>query len=884
MKITPPSGVVSFLFTDIEGSTRRWDTDAEAMRSALESHDAVLRESVEKYGGWLFKHTGDGVCAAFASPGHAVDAAVAAQRELELPVRMGIATGEAELRNGDYFGAVLNRAARVMAAGHGGQILLDGATAGLLDAVGLIALGSKRLRDIAKPVDIFQVHAAGLRSDFPPLKTDDPTPGNLRVPTTNLIGRETAIAELHAALKQHRLMTLTGVGGVGKTRLTLELAGRSANDYPDGVFVIELAAIADASAIPEATAAILGIKQQPGVSTTASIAAALEGRTRLLVFDNCEHVLDSSADLISAIVGASSTVTVLATSREGLGLADEQLWPVGSLDVHSGVDSSAATLFIERAQAVAPAFSPSEHGEVITEICRRLDGIPLAIELAASRMQSMTVTEVRDRLDRRFRLLVGSRRELERHQTLQHAVQWSYDLLNDTEKSLLAACSVFAGGFDLAAACAVSGSDDEFFTLDSLDALVRKSLVVADRSAGHTRYSMLETIRQFAEEQLAATGEADAVRTAHAHYFAQLEDAITTLWDGPRQRETYAWLKVEIANLRSAFRWALDKNDIDTASAIAIYAALAGFWSDQYEPIRWNEELIQPALAVEHRRLAQLYSIAALCFTTGRIDEAIGYAAAGREAVLSGRFDEARRETEASLGGPYAAVGEPDRWVDWCRTLVKLHPDIHIHTRAIFVLALKMAGRDDEAVAVADELPAMVEAADNPTFVSWGLFAFGTAHRDRDPLIAYEVLRRSLEIAQASGNRQTESNAAAMLTALAATHGEPSDALDYSIVSIRNQYDSGNFFLVRHSLAALASLFTRIGQNEAAATLVGFADSRFNRSSFPELVEAMDRLQETLAAETYGSLVYAGAQMTTAAAVTYAFEQIDRARSELPTQ
>ena len=262
--------------------------------------------------------------------------------------------------------------------------------------------------------------------------------------------------------------------------------------------------------MPDAVAAVLGITQQPGKSVSESVAAALEGRSRLLVFDNCEHVLDAAADMIEAILARSATVKILATSREGLRVADEQLWPVPSLDVLAGVDSAAATLFMQRAAAVAPGISltAAEAGAVV-EICGRLDGIPLAIELAASRMQSMTVTELRDRLDDRFRLLVGSRRGLERHQTLRHAVGWSHDLLDDTEKTLLARCSVFAGGFDLAAACAVGGCGDDLATLDVLDALVRKSLLVADRSSGRTRFSMLETIRQFAEEQLVAVGEAD---------------------------------------------------------------------------------------------------------------------------------------------------------------------------------------------------------------------------------------------------------------------------------------------------------------------------------------------------------------------------------------
>ena len=301
--------------------------------------------AIETHGGLLFKHTGDGVCAAFSSPSSAVDAAVAAQRALELPVRMGLATGEAELRDGDYFGAVLNRAARVMAAGHGGQILVADSTAGLLSGVELLDLGPRRLRDLPTPVGVFQVRAPGLRTDFPPLRTLDATPGNLRPPTTSFIGRESEVAEVRSGgCKSHRLVTLTGVGGVGKTRLAIEVAAQLADEFPDGVWVFELAAVADPAAVPDAVAAVLGVTQQPGKSVTESVAAALEGRVRLLVFDNCEHVLDAAADLIEAILAHSATVKVLATSREGLGIADEQLWPVPSLDVDGGIDSAAVDL------------------------------------------------------------------------------------------------------------------------------------------------------------------------------------------------------------------------------------------------------------------------------------------------------------------------------------------------------------------------------------------------------------------------------------------------------------------------------------------------------------------------------------------------------------
>jgi len=485
---------------------------------------------------------------------------------------------------------------------------------------------------------------------------------------TSFVGRESELAEVHEAVTAHRLVTLTGVGGVGKTRLALEVAARLAPSFPDGVWVIELAPVGDPTAVPDAVAAVLGITQQPGMSVVSSVASALEGRARLLVFDNCEHVLDAAADMIEAILARSATVTILATSREGLRVADEQLWPVPSLDVLAGVDSAAATLFMQRAAAVAPGISltGAEAGAVV-EICRRLDGIPLAIELAASRMRSMTVTELRDRLGHRFRLLVGSRRGLERHQTLRHAVAWSHDLLDDTEKTLLARCSVFAGGFDLAAACAVGGCGDDLATLDVLDALVRKSLLVADRSSGRTRFSMLETIGQFAEEQLVASGYADEVRAAHARHFAECETDILALWDSPRQKEAYTWFTVELANLRTAFRWAADHGDIDAAAAIATYATILGVGVDNYEPIAWAEELIEPARAVDHPRLAALYVMASQCWMPGRIEAAVRYAEAGQRVIGSG-CDQVQFGVEGLLGSAYLAIGQPERLLGRPRT------------------------------------------------------------------------------------------------------------------------------------------------------------------------------------------------------------------------
>jgi predicted ATPase len=873
--------VVTFLFTDVEGSTRRWEADAEAMRAALAAHDAVLRKAIDAHGGWLFKHTGDGVCAAFASPKSAVDAAVAAQRELELPVRMGLATGEAELREGDYFGTVLNRAARVMAAGHGGQILLADSTAGVLSGVDLVDLGSRRLRDLSTAVEIFQVQAPGLRTDFPQLRALDPSPGNLRPLVTSFIGRESELADVQAAVRAHRLVTLTGVGGVGKTRLALEVAARLSGEFPDGVWFFELAAVADPAAVPDAVAAVLGITQQSGMTVSESVAAALEGRVRLLVLDNCEHALDAVADLVETIVAHSASVRILATSREGLRVADEQLWPVPPLDVGTGTDSPAVTLFAERARAVAPHFSTRDEADAVVEICGRLDGIPLAIELAASRMASMTAGEVRDRLGHRFRLLVGSRRGLERHQTLRHAVAWSYDLLAEAEKSLLTRCSVFIGGFDLESACAVAGSGDfdDYAVLDLLDALVRKSLLAADRSAVGTRYSMLETIRQFAEEQLVASGEADTMRTAHSSYLAGKETDVLALWDSPRQPQAYEWFITELANLRTAFRWAVDHGDLDVAAPIATYAALLGLMVENYEPIAWTEELIEPARAADHPRLPFLYVMASQCWMLGRVKEAIGYSDAGQTVLRSGR-NAVPSGFESWLTAVFNIFGPAERVVEWCRGLLARDRDTLALSRTALILALLRAGSYAEATAAANDLIEAAETIPNPWAFSWTCMTYGIACCDADPPRARDVLRKGLAVAHDSGNRYSETHLANILGRLEAQHGDPLAALDYLALAIRNYHDSGHT-VIRVPLAVVATLLHRLGRNEPAATIAGYAVRPLTTAWIPKLSTAITQLREELGEATYESLARKGETMNTAEVVAYAYDQIDQARTEL---
>ena len=553
-----------------------------------------------------------------------------------------------------------------------------------------------------------------------------------------------------------------------------------------------------------------------------------------------------------------------------------------SLDVGAGIDSAAVSLFIERAQAVSPGFSVANADEAaaVVEICGRLDGIPLAIELAASRMASMTVTEVRDRLDQRLRLLVGSRRGLERHQTLRHAVAWSYDHLEDAEKTLLERCSVFAGGFDLQSACAVMGSDDDFATLDLLDALVRKSLLVADRSAGRTRFSMLETIRQFAEEQLVARGEASEIRAAHSRYFAGREADILALWDSPRQREASDWFSVELANLRTAFRWAADHGDLDVAATIATCAGFLGAWVQTYEPVAWAEELIEPARAVDHPRLAFLYAIASQCYTTGRIEAAVRYSDAG-QIVLARSREALPHGFEIALGAVHTALGQPERMAELCRAQLARRRDNHVYIRTFLVMALSLAGSGGEAMDAADGLIEAAETTGNPCWLAWALGAYGFAFRDADPVGALNALGRGLVIAQDSGNRAGASALAQFLAMLKAEHGDTLAAFDHLTMAIRNYLDYGDTTTVRVPLASLAALFDRLGRYEPAATIAGFALSPVAARGVPEITTAIAHLRDVLGEATYESLANRGETMTAAAMATYAYDQIDQARVEL---
>jgi predicted ATPase/class 3 adenylate cyclase len=881
--IEPPSGTVTFVFTDIEGSTRRWEDDPEAMRAALVAHDEVLSGAIDAHRGWLFKHTGDGVCAAFGSARAAIDAAVEAQRRLKLPVRMGIATGEAERRGDDYFGPVLNRTARVMAAGHGGQILVAASTASVVSAVELLDRGEHHLRDLSGVEHLYQARADGLRVEFPPLRTLEAAPGNLPVQTTSFIGRDVAVKELCELLRAHRLVTLTGVGGVGKTRLALQVAGEMTGEFVDGVWLVELAPVGDPAAVPDAVAAVLGVTPQAGMAITASVTQALAGRRMLLVVDNCEHVLDAAADIVEQLLAHTGTVKVIATSREGMRIPAEHLWSVPSLDVAEGVRSAAVELFVERAQAAASDFDV--HDEVASaaawEICRRLDGIALAIELAAARIVAMSPSEVLERLTDRFRLLSGSRRGLERHQTLRQAVQWSYDLLSDGQREVLCCCSVFAGGFDLAAATVICGRVDEYEVLDLLESLVRKSLVVVERVDGHTRYGLLETIRQFSEERLAATGTSDEVRDRHARYFAGQAIAHWDVWEGPGYDVAVEWLEVEFANLRAGSRWAADHADLVTATGIAAHATMLGFLVQRYEPVGWTEEILQAATAAEVEQLPRLYTAAAICIFTGYADAGVGYAQIAVTLADDRRYDGFTTWDELILANAHLYTGRVDLFIETYSHLAAQPTFAHVHGLCGLLYMLPVVGRTEEARSIIGETQAAARAHGNPNWIAWALAGSGRALASADPAGALKAVRQGLAYTREHRMPYFEGFVAREAAALEAVHGTRRDALALFDTTIDSFHRTGNIAHVAYTLAYLAVFFDRDGLAEIAATLYGTSIRYGIARIVMDFVETVDHIRTVLGDDVFDQCVATGSAMEPAAAVRYARDQIQTARSVL---
>lgn len=603
-----PGGTVTFLFTDIEGSTRLWEAHPAAMPAAFARHESIIRQAIAAHNGYTYKMIGDAFQSAFTFAHDALAAAVEIQRRLadepwgETPIRVRIAlhTGETEERADDYVGPALNRLARLLAAGSGGQTLLTQAAAGLVSerlpaGVELLDLGEHHLRDLVQPERIYQAAAPGLQSDFPPLKTADTQPNNLPLPLTSFIGREKESAALRELLTggKARLVTLAGSGGIGKTRLSLEVAAGLLEYFPDGVWLVELAPISDSEALPKLVANVLGVRETAEKPLAAALREFLRPKKMLLILDNCEHVIDACAVLADMLLRASPGLTILASSREILGIGGETALRVPPLSTPGEAipaectGSEAVRLFVERAQAAAPGFTlDDENACCVAQIVKRLDGIPLAIELAAARVRMLTPQQIAARLDDVFRLLTGgSRSVLPRHQALRALIDWSYNLLSGPERRLFCRLAVFSGGWTLDAAEFVCADPPESApesaiaaeaVLDLLTQLVDKSLVLCyQEDGGAATYRMMETIRQYAHEKLVERGESAGVRTRHLLFFTgmalQAEPLIRT-------RAQVAWLErlgFALDNLRLALMWAMQT---DRTAGLRLASALMWFW------------------------------------------------------------------------------------------------------------------------------------------------------------------------------------------------------------------------------------------------------------------------------------------------------------------
>ncbi|OBF79490.1 transcriptional regulator [Mycobacterium sp. 852002-51163_SCH5372311] len=577
---------MTLLLADVEGSTRLWETQPEVMAAAVARLDQALCEAVAAHDGVrpVEQGEGDSFVIAFGWACDAVACALDLQRAPLAPIRLriGIHTGDVRLRDeGNYVGPTINRTARLRDLAHGGQTVLSGTTDDLVaeslpKECWVADLGAHPLRDLARPQRVVQLCHPDLRNDFPPLRTANSVAAhNLPAQLTSFIGRRAEIASVRGALTANRLVTLTGAGGVGKTRLAVRVAAAMADEFSEGVWYVDLAPITAAEVVPVTVARALGLPDQPGRSTMDTLIRFVRDRHMLIVLDNCEHLLDASAKLLAELLGAAPRVTVLATSREPVNITGEATWQVPSLSLAD----EAVELFAERARLARPDFAVTEdNSDAVAEICRRLDGMPLAIELAAARVRALSLTEIVDSLHDRFRLLTGgSRTAVRRQQTLRASVDWSHALLTETERILFRRLSVFYGGFDLTAAQFVCGEGDieRYQVLDQLTLLVDKSLVVADESSGHTRYRLLETVRQYALEKLGESGEADVVRSRHCDHYT----SIAALLDAPARTDYEQRLEqaeIEMDNLRNALGWNLENRD--TERALALASSLQPVW------------------------------------------------------------------------------------------------------------------------------------------------------------------------------------------------------------------------------------------------------------------------------------------------------------------
>jgi len=803
-----PTGTVTFFFTDIEGSTRRWEQFREAMAAALARHDDLVRAAIVAHGGHVFKTMGDAFCAAFGQAPEAVAAALTAQRALvaedwsvfgadfqALRVRMALHTGSADARDGDYFGPPLNRVARLLSTGHGGQVLLSLATQELVrddlpQGVSLKDLGQHRLKDLRRPEHVFQMILPDLPGDFPPLNTLDTRPNNLPVQVSSFVGREREMADVRQQLEAARLVTITGPGGTGKTRLALQVAAELVTDFAHGVFWVPLASLHDPALVVVAIGEATEVEVEPGEPVLDALKAFLRRKQMLLVLDNFEQVF-AAAPVVAALLEADPGLKVLVTSRQPLRVRGEREYPVSPLpvpDAHQrqSVETlaqyAAVQLFIQRAVEVRPGFAVTiENAPAIAEICTRLDGLPLAIELAAARVKVLPPNEILRRLTSRLKLLTGGARDLPaRQQTMRDAIAWSYDLLAPADQRLFRRLGVFEGGWTLEAAEAVGDPDGDVDVFDCLASLVDKSLVRQTETEDASRFWMLGTIREFAVEQLAESGEAEAVRDAHLRWCVSFGESADAGLDGPEMAAWLARLIGEEDNVRAALDWAEARDEGDLGLRLACQTFGARQRATRHVTRDAFEHLVR-LLALPSAQPATRVRLNAL-LVAGRL------AQAGRDHATAHRHLEAALQLARTLGEPAAEA----------ETLAQLGE------------LASVGGTDsaEEAVRLAHETVGVARSALDPPHLAGLLSKVGWAVlRAGDRALAQEYLDESIAIFQAHGqaHRATEALHGVGMMAMAKGDYAAADDIYRRVRAILiERDDQANLSVCCHQLGIIA--------------------------------------------------------------------------------
>jgi predicted ATPase len=789
-----------------------------------------------------------------------------------ISVRMGLHTGEVDERGGNYFGPAVNRAARIMAAGHGGQVLVSLATAAVAGTAGFVDLGEQFLGGLAEPERVFQLGD----EEFPRLRSVGPVMTNLPPERTVFVGRERELGVVATLIRSARAVTLTGVGGVGKTRLALQVAAGMVDEFPDGVWLVELAPLIDAALVPSAVASAIGAPPSPGVELSEVVGRFLARRRALVVLDNCEHVIDRAARLVDRLLGAAPRLRVLATSREPLGVPGESVWRVPSLsvDAPAGGVSDAVALFATRAAQVQPRFALDDSNRnVAVEVCRRLDGIPLAIELAAARATVMSVEQIAAHLNERFRLLTrGGRTAVPRQQTLQGAIDWSYELLTPAERDLFDLLGVFAGNFDLPAAAAVSGLD-EFAALDRLEQLADKSMLEADPA--RDRYRLLETLRQYAWDRLATTGRLAAARAAHATYFAALAGEQGRLMGVPgRQVAALDRLEGDYDNLRAALAYLIESARV--AMAAPMVRRLIGLFNIRYprEGLGWFQQVIAIAGGLPATTRARLYADAAFAAMNAGNLEAQGQYAQ-RSIEIAG--DDAPAMAHTQLAGWHLAHNDLERALETARIGVRAADrtddvSTQVVARMTFVSALGAIGAEPEMRSEIPDLIVLAEALGNPTLRAASYLVCGEAlalvgHTGE----ALAMFRAALADADLAGPG-IAAGARSWCAFMVDDQHEAAELLCQAITIARDQL-SGELQL--HGIVATAKYALGTGNAVQAAQFVGAAQQY---GGFRALLVARwhQRLLEQLAAilgpDILDVEVAHGAQLSAEQALELAYE------------